>query len=171
MDERNLHIAELVRYFIDTDRMHRTLAEERVGAVKLHRSQHMMLRSIEHCEAPPTQRQLAEMLGISAATVAVTVKKLEAEGYIRRQMSQEDSRCNRLSLTEKGKTVLLQVRDLFTSLDIGMFEGIPDEELVQFAGCLKKIRNNLAAMGAQIPGPPCAGKIPRQAETGKDDVC
>ena len=92
MSEPKPRFAELVHYFIDTDRMHRTLVEERIGTLNLHRSQHMMLRCIERCDEPPTQRYLAQMLGISTATVAVTVKKLEAEGYISRIESEADSR-------------------------------------------------------------------------------
>ncbi len=155
MTEPKPRLAELVHYFIDADRMHRTLVEERIGTLNLHRSQHMMLRCIERCDEPPTQRYLAQMLGISTATVAVTAKKLEAEGYISRIESESDSRCNQLYLTEKGKDILLRARDIFDTVDNGMFADLSDEELLQFAATLKKIQNNLVKMGAQCPGAAC----------------
>lgn len=162
-DEKN-GIAELVHYFIDTDRMHRTLVEERIGALKLHRSQHMMLRCIEKCDEPPTQRTLANMLGISAATVAVTVKKLESEGYILRRESETDSRANCLSLTDKGREILLRARDVFLTVDNGMFEGMSREELTRFAESLRKIQDNLAAMGAQKPSRCAASPCGKRAD-------
>lgn len=151
--EEQRGITELVRYFIDTDRMHRTLVEERIGALKLHRSQHVMLQCIEAFETPPTQRALADRLGISAATVAVTVKKLESEGYIVRREADNDSRANCLSLTEKGHDILIRARDAFMTVDVGMFAGMSREELTRFAESLRKIQDNLAAMGAQKPCP------------------
>ena len=151
MTETEMRFADLVHYFIDTDRMHRTLVEERIGALKLHRSQHMMLRCIECSAEAPTQKVLSQMLGISTATVAVTAKKLESEGYITRTESETDSRCNRLTLTDKGKEILLAARDVFHSIDRGMFENIPDTELRCFSETLRKIQNNLVSMGAVRP--------------------
>lgn len=152
MTEVETKLARLVHYFIDTDRMHRTLVEERIGELNLHRSQHVMLRCIESCKEPPTQKKLAQLLGISAATVAVTVKKLESEGYITRTESETDSRCNRLYLTDKGSAIMQRAQKIFHSLDAGMFADIPEEELLRFVETLHKIQNNLVAMGAQRPG-------------------
>lgn len=152
MTREKPRFADLVHYLIDTDRMHRTLVEERIGTLNLHRSQHMMLRCIEMCSDPPTQRYLAHMLGISTATVAVTVKKLETEGYVSRIESTKDSRCNQLYLTEKGKAVLLKARDIFDAVDSGMFSDLSPQELQQFTETLRKIQNNLVLMGAVRPG-------------------
>ena len=53
----------------------------------------------------------------------------------------------------------MRVRDIFDTVDGGMFAGLSDEELLQFVATLKKIQNNLVKMGAQRPGTACfAGK-------------
>ena len=44
----------------------------------------------EHSNA--SQKELAEYLNVTAATVAVSVKKLEKGGYITRIVDQEDNR-------------------------------------------------------------------------------
>lgn len=41
-----------------------------------------------------TQRELADMVHVSAATMANSLKRLERKGYIQRQSDEKDSRCN-----------------------------------------------------------------------------
>ena len=142
---------ELVISFIRTDKLHKSLVEMKMSDLNIHRSQHMMLRCINSFEEPPTQKQISEKLDISAATVAVTLKKLEASGYITKVTSDGDSRCNKVSVTKKGIDILLKGKEIISKIDEDTIRGLSDEELAIFSGCLLKIQDNLRKSGAVIP--------------------
>lgn len=137
--------------FIGTDKLHRSLVESRMSDLKLHRSQHHMLVCIAGFETPPTQKMIAERLNISAATVTVTIKKLEAAGYVTKICDQNDNRCNSVSITQKGRDILARGKEIIDSIDSSMFKDFSDQELASFADCLIKIQNNLTACGAKMP--------------------
>jgi len=50
-----------------------------------------------------TQRQVAEMLRVSAPTVTVMLQKMEAHGLIERWTDEEDQRLTRIRMTPKGR--------------------------------------------------------------------
>lgn len=151
MDNEKLSPHELVKFFIHTDRLHRSLVEMRMVDLNLHRSQHMMLSCIAGFDSPPTQRRISEKLDISEATVAVTIKKLEAAGYIEKDRFTDDSRCNRIAISDKGRQILEKAKNIFCDIDSLMFSGLSESELEQFAKCLEKIQNNLKTGGAKLP--------------------
>lgn len=151
MENKKITPHELVMLFIHTDKLHRNLVETKMANLNLHRSQHMMLRCINSFEEPPTQKQISEKLDISAATVAVTLKKLEASGFVQKLAADGDSRCNKVSITEKGKNILNEAKGIFSEIDANTIKGFTDDELVSFSQCLLKIQNNLRESGAVIP--------------------
>ena len=50
----------------------------------------------------PTQMELAQALGITKASVGVSLRRMEKAGFVKRRQDKGDSRCNRISLTKKG---------------------------------------------------------------------
>ncbi len=142
---------ELVRLFIHTDKLHRSLIEQRMSDLNLHRSQHIMLICISGFDVPPTQKDIAKKLDISAATVAVTIKKLEQAGFITKEINDGDNRCNRVKITKAGEEILSCAKNIFDSVDGNMFSGLSEKELSIFVECLEKIQNNLRSEGAVMP--------------------
>lgn len=136
-------IDTVLHKFISTDRLHRTLLEKQVLKGSLHRSQHRVLLHIYKCEKAPTQKEIAEFFDISSAAVAVTLKKLEASGHIRREAEKNDMRFNRIYVTEKGEKTLKDTKALVDEVDFFMFKNFTDDELKAFAECLEKMQNNL----------------------------
>ena len=77
--------------YIRIMKLHRSILEQRLNKTGVYRSQHQILTAM--AEHPNTsQKELAEYLNVTAATVAVSVKKLEKGGYITRIVDQEDNR-------------------------------------------------------------------------------
>ena len=150
MEKETLAPHELVRLFIHTDKLHRSLIEQRMADLNLHRSQHIMLYCIKSFDSPPTQKDLAKKLDISAATVAVTIKKLEQAGFVTKATSDGDNRCNKVSLTEKGHEILLSAKNIFDEVDGNMFSGLSPEQLSVFVEILEKVQSNLRSEGATI---------------------
>lgn len=146
MEKENFRDSEThkaCRLFMGTDRIHRKLFERMVASLGIHRSQHFLLMNIDR-EGVGSQKALAEKMGISTAAVAVTLKKLEAEGYIERTTAEEDSRNNQIRITEEGKRVIGISRDYIERLDTAMFQGIDGDTLAVFMRCLETMKQNLA---------------------------
>ena len=140
-----------VASLMKTERMHKIVVDSRISALGIHRGQHSILREIARAEKNPdakalSQKDIAQRFGVSAAAVAMMMKKMEAEGYITRNMSTSDNRFNELHLTELGHTMLSQSREIFHEIDAATYNGISEEELAVFMSCLHKMQENLSKM-------------------------
>ena len=146
-DKHDKALKLLVEMSKRTDRMHRKLFEKHAAdTFGIHRSQHMTLMYISRNENA-SQKQIAEEFKISAAAVAVTLKKLEAGGFIVRSTAEHDNRQNFINITEKGKQVVEETRRLFTAIDYAMFDSMTDEELKFLMACSEKMYQNLVRAG------------------------
>ena len=74
------------------------------------------------------QRELAELLHISPAAVASSLKSLEKGGYIRREPEPDDARRNRVQLTAKGWMAVADCEAAFQSVSERMLAGFSEEE-------------------------------------------
>lgn len=132
-----------VNALMQTDKLHRMICEKRIGTLGIHRSQHIMLMSLEAFGRPATQSEIAQRLGISTAAVAVTVKKLEAGGYITRTSDESDQRSNIVSLTENGQKIIEESKRIFEGIEQQMTSGITRTELDGFLAAVKKMETNI----------------------------
>ena len=128
---------------IQTDRMHRSVIENYVSKLGIHRSQHMMLMYLSRQKFCPSQKAIAQEFGISAAAVAVTLKKLESGGFIERNMSSGDNRFNEIMLTQKGKELTNKTKEMFSEVDTKMFSDFSDEECTLLEKLLEKMQTSL----------------------------
>lgn len=127
-------------------KLHHCILDERLKQTGVYRSQHQILMMLsEHSNA--SQKEIAERLYVSTATIAVSVKKLEKGGYITRVVDQEDNRMNKLCLTEKGKHMVGHSREFFHNIETQMFCDFTKEELAVMEQYLDRIYDNLS----QIP--------------------
>ena len=136
--------------FLKCNRLHHAKVESQVSALGLHRSQHGMLLTVNF-NSNISQKELAKRMEISPAAVTVTLKKLEAQGFIKRFALERDTRVNNIEVTEKGKDIIKKTGDIFDESDAKTFEGFSDEELDTLLGYLLRISKNLG-------GSCCCGK-------------
>jgi DNA-binding MarR family transcriptional regulator len=97
------------------------------------------------------QKQFAEALGVSPATVAISIKRMERAGLVTRVPDPEDLRRNRITITEKGRRLVDDCIRAFRHVDTGMFRGFSDEEREELAGYYRRMVRNLEELGAQPP--------------------
>lgn len=142
MDSK-LKCEDVLRQFIKTDRLHHRLLDKNVSKVGLYRCQHGVLLHLLHAKEAPTQKELATALDISSAAMTKVLKRLEEDGYILRIAQENDLRCLRITLTEKGKNTLKRSHALVEEVDKNMFNGFSENELASFFDCLNKIYLNL----------------------------
>ena len=134
---------DCIHLLMKTDRLRRKYIEKEVKSMGIHRSQHGMLLYISRHGGNPCQREIAEKFEISPAAVAVTIKKLENNGYIVRNCSKDDNRFNELRITEKGEEIIKKSSEVFKRIDKKTFENFSDEEIEQFMTLLEKIKKSL----------------------------
>ena len=142
-----------IRMLMRVMRRHHACMERRIGDLDIHHSQHrMLMQLVKSHESPPSQKELAAVMGVSPAAVTATLKKLEKEGYVSRSMTDEDNRKNEIRITEKGLSKVDESRNAFEATDRAMFEGFSPEELEQFMAFMERLDRNLDALG--VPGDP-----------------
>ena len=135
----------LVSDIMKVNREHRKMVERRISSLGIHPSQHHLLMQISR-KGPSTQNSIAEAMGVSASTIAVSLKKLEKGNYIEKRTSPNDSRSNLIMLTKKGEDVVLQSQILFDEADELMFQGISEEEKEQLYVYMERIIKNLLSV-------------------------
>lgn len=105
-----------------------------------------------------TQRELADMVHVSAATMANSLKRLERKGYIQRQSDEKDSRCNRIVITQKGLEAVERCQDAFDYVDTRLYAGFTPEEVERLKNAFRRMLQNMYAVGGardtQCPPPP-----------------
>ncbi len=130
---------------------HRAAIQTELNAAGLEKVGHPMLVSIlQSAEEDPggqcqAQRELADLLHVSPAAVANSLKCLERDGYVRREPWQRDARRNRVILTEKGAAAVEGCRDVFRRVSARMMAGFTEEELQQLAWLQRRMLDNLTA--------------------------
>lgn len=114
---------------------------KRVEGTGVYRSQHRLLMILgKHPEC--SQTELAEMLDISPAAVAVSLKKLEKAGFIRRQCKENDNRVNHVDITEKGQKAIEVSIHYFMEMEEAFFLDFSQEEMVQLECFFRRIIAN-----------------------------
>ena len=108
----------------------------------------MLLTILQSCaDSDPdgqchAQRELAELLHISPAAVANSLKSLEKGGYIRRERGR-DARRNRVLLTPKGQQAVIGCQMAFETVSRRMLQGFSPVEREQLLSFRRRMLHNL----------------------------
>ena len=95
-----------------------------------------------------SQKELANKLRVSPATVTVSLKSMERDGYVKKLSNADDLRRKPISITEKGMKAAQLIDHVFETLDHGMYRGFSPKELEQISGLYRRMIENLAAIGS-----------------------
>lgn len=90
-----------------------------------------------------SQKEVANKLHVSAASMTNSVKRLEKNGYLTCIVSSKDRRSHQLSLTEKGKEARRFCVEHFDQSDHAIMKGIAQNELEIFEKVLDNIIEKL----------------------------
>ena len=145
--EEQFHEMELLSRSLK--QAHRAAIQSELNAAGLNEVGHPMLVSIlQSAEEDPegqcqAQRELADLLHVSPAAVANSLKSLERDGYVRREPWPRDARRNRVILTEKGAAAVEGCREVFVRVSDRMLAGFSREELALLAQFQRRMLDNL----------------------------
>lgn len=145
-DDRPDRIHAVMDIMMRTMRMHHRVVERSLSQMDMHRGQHRLLMSLSRCGHMPTQKELAQRMDISPASVANMLKKLEKGGYIVRRALDADGRCNEVEITQRGHEVIEQSKQMFSDVDQGMFADFDDDEIGRMRDYMTRASANLRAM-------------------------
>ncbi|MDO4328698.1 MAG: MarR family winged helix-turn-helix transcriptional regulator [Lachnospiraceae bacterium] len=135
----------VMKLFAKVTRMQRSVIASRVKQTGVYRSQHQILMYIA-LNPDASQKDIARMHEVSTATIAVSLKKLEKGGYIRRVVDTLDNRCNRLQVTEKGQQVVDQSHEIFLNTEKEIFGGFTEDDFQALERLLARVYRNMEQM-------------------------
>ncbi|MGM9607055.1 MAG: MarR family winged helix-turn-helix transcriptional regulator [Oscillospiraceae bacterium] len=92
-----------------------------------------------------SQRELAQALRVSQATIATSLKSLERLGYVEKRLDDRDNRRNRIAITEKGVAAVKQCHEIFDAIDRRMMEGFSPQEREELDRLQHRMLDNLRA--------------------------
>jgi len=106
-----------------------------------------VLRHRKEAGQSVVQRQLSDVLRVSPATIAVSLKSLERGGYVERRSDAADARRKRIALTPKGVEAVALCETVFSKIDTRMLCGLDGEEIMRLTGYLNRMLENLRKEG------------------------
>lgn len=93
-----------------------------------------------------TQKDVSQGCVLDKSTVTSLVTCMEKNGYLTKLPDPSDRRNHRLSLTDKGYTQAIAVREVCASVNDTAWKGIPPDEREQFLNTFHKILQNLETL-------------------------
>ena len=90
-----------------------------------------------------TQKELADMLQVSSPSIATSIKRMQKTGLLCKTASEDDLRCNLISITDKGRQLAADSRVAFDKIDARMFAGFSQTECDALNAYLDRLINNL----------------------------
>src|SRR5450830_2192173 len=145
---------DLELLFRAVNKMHRRCLKREMDSRGLSKvGQPMILFMLRNHEvaAECDQKGFSEALGVSPATVAVSIKRMEKAGLVSKSTDRDDLRRNHLAITDKGLLVVNDCIRAFHDVDAGTFKGFSEEQRKQLESSYRRMMENLVAMGAQVP--------------------
>ena len=112
---------------------HRARAAALLAPLGLHTGQEALLLELART-GPMIQAQLSEALAVEPPSVTLMTRKLEASGHIRRRPAPTDKRASVVELTDRGKALADQVKQLWCALAEETVRGLPDRTVAELPG-------------------------------------
>lgn len=137
---------ETVHKLCKVSLLHRYRISLALSGLRIYRGQPEILEYLS-THGDCSQKELADSLGVSPASIATSLKRMSKENFIERTTDENDRRINRLKITEKGENARLEGRKRCDKIDKIMFSDFSDEEIALFSDMLSRIADNLSADG------------------------
>lgn len=90
-----------------------------------------------------TQREIADQLQISPASIAISTKRMQKIGLLQKAVDEDNLRRNKLTITQKGYESLSTCKSELDKLDSQIFENINMEELEQLSVIIDKMISSI----------------------------
>ncbi|BBP78631.1 MULTISPECIES: MarR family transcriptional regulator [Pseudomonas] len=103
--------------------------DRRLAGLGLSQARWLVLLHLARFSEAPTQRELAQSVGVEGPTLARLLDSLETQGLVQRQAVLEDRRAKKIVLCPSARPLIEQIETIATALRHELFVGVDDEEL------------------------------------------
>ncbi|HBX56636.1 MarR family transcriptional regulator [Pseudomonas sp. UBA2684] len=117
--------------------------DRRLVGLGLSQARWLVLLHLARFQELPTQRELAQSVGVEGPTLARLLDSLEAQGLVSRHAVPEDRRAKKIALSPKAQPLIEKIEAISTQLRLELFAGIDEEELRRCQHVHARILSNL----------------------------
>lgn len=117
--------------------------DRRLVGLGLSQARWLVLLHLSRFDTPPTQRELAQSVGVEGPTLARLLDGLEAQGLVSRQAVAEDRRAKQITLSAQAQPLIEQIEAISTQLRQELFAGIDPLDLQHCQRVQERILANL----------------------------
>lgn len=138
---------------------HRALAIAALAPFGVHPGHKLLLLQLE-TRGPLTQAQLAAATGYEPPTITLSVRQLEAAGFVVRRASLTDGRATIVELSDGGRALLPKLKAAWRRLAEQTVAGltIPVDQATSFLGDLAASLSDAHAPAENVPRYPARSK-------------
>jgi DNA-binding MarR family transcriptional regulator len=108
-------------------------------------------------QAPPSQHDIAQRMGVDRTTMVNLVDELEAKGLVERRPDLRDRRKNVVALTEAGRVTLQGATEAADQAERSFLGALSDEQAATFRELLR-VTVLAASAGPAGPAEPAGGR-------------
>ncbi|MFS2200926.1 MarR family transcriptional regulator [Pseudomonas sp. Pseusp3] len=103
--------------------------DRRLAGLGLSQARWLVLLHLARFDEAPTQRELAQSVGVEGPTLARLLDSLESQGLVQRQAVLEDRRAKKIVLCAPARPLIEQIETIATQLRYELFEGVDEADL------------------------------------------
>ncbi len=139
---------DLAGKLIYAARLCRSLRASLLLDLGVYAGQDALLKSLSRKNGQ-TMGSLAADLGVRPPTVTKMVTRMESQGLVQRQASQNDSRLNLVHLTPAGSALLAQIDTAWRDAETAAFDRLREKDAKRLHKILDRILSSLDGRGVQ----------------------
>lgn len=95
-------------------------------------------------QSGPTQRELADKIGVESPTLVPIIDKMEQDGYVKRKLDSKDRRIKRIYSTAKADSMWDSMMECAAQIRKTAIRDLSESEIKSALGVVKKMTENLA---------------------------
>lgn len=103
--------------------------DRRLAGLGLSQARWLVLLHLARFKDAPTQRELAQSVGVEGPTLARLLDSLETQGLVQRLAVAEDRRAKKILLCDPARPLIEQIETIANALRQELFEGVDEEEI------------------------------------------
>jgi len=111
----------------------------------------LLLDKADNCPRPSTPAELADMAGVTRATMTGLVDTLERDGLVRREPDPKDRRMMSVNLTPKGQALLHEILPGHFQCMAALMHSLTEAERKTLVRLLNKIQQQANALSSTLP--------------------
>lgn len=95
-------------------------------------------------QSGPTQRELADKIGVESPTLVPIIDKMEQDGYVKRKLDSKDRRIKRIYSTSKADSMWDSMMECAAQIRKTAIQDLSEPEIKSALDVVKKMTENLA---------------------------